>query len=64
MIDILERPVRREQDAIGTDFQHSINQGLGTEIARGGEIEIAVEVFGNLLLPLVPRRQLEPGVLS
>src|SRR5689334_24619388 len=36
MVDILERPVDREQDAVGADFEDGIDQRLGAEIPRRG----------------------------
>ena len=33
VIDVLERPVRGEQNAIGSDFKQGVDQGLGAKIS-------------------------------
>src|SRR5512138_2541842 len=62
MVDVLERPVGREHDAVGADLEHRIDQGLGAEVARGGEVEVLLEIDAQLLLRRVARRRLGPGV--
>src|ERR1051326_3507794 len=32
VVDVFERPVGREHDAVGADFQHGVDQRLGAEI--------------------------------
>src|SRR2546430_722045 len=61
MIDVFERPVDREQDAIRSDFEDGIDQRLRAEIARSGQEEIRVEVVADFLLRLVLRRCLDPA---
>src|SRR5436309_2045195 len=62
MIDVFERPVDREQDAIRSDFEDGIDQRLRAEIARSGQEEVGVEVVADFLLCLVLRRRLDPAV--
>src|SRR5215510_8507030 len=62
VIDIFERPVNREQDAVGPDLENGIDQRLRAEIARGGQEEVGVEVVADLLLRLVLRWGLDPAV--
>src|SRR6185295_19274733 len=62
MVDVLERPVGREHDAVGADLEHRVDQALGAEIARGGEVEVLLEIDAQLLLRRVARRRLGPGV--
>lgn len=45
MIDVLERPVGRKQDAIGSHFQNGVDQRLRAEISGCCEIEIVLEIF-------------------
>ena len=33
VIDILERPIRREQDSIATDLEQGIDQRLGAKVS-------------------------------
>src|SRR6266571_2820240 len=50
VIDILEGPIRREQDSICADLKQGIDERLGAEVSRRRQIEMLVEVFADLLL--------------
>ena len=62
VIDVFERPVDREQNAVRSDLENGIDQRLGAEIARSGQEEVGVEVVADLLFRLVLRRRLDPAV--
>src|SRR5580693_1904221 len=62
VVDVLERPVGREHDAVGADFQHGVVERRRVEIARRGDVEIFAEVLAQPLFcrPAVP--VLDPGI--
>src|ERR1700745_3467191 len=62
VVDVLEWPVGREQDAVGPDLKDRIDQRLRSEIARRREIEVGVEIIRDLLLCGVLRPRFHPGV--
>ena len=56
VVDVLERPVGREYDAVVADFEHGIEQRRRVEIARRGDVKNFAEVIAQPLLcrPTVP----------
>src|ERR1700689_2344481 len=62
VVDVLERPVGREHDAVSADFEHGVVERRRVEIARRGDVEILAEIFAQPLLcrPAVP--VLDPGI--
>jgi hypothetical protein len=56
VVDVLERPVGREHDAVGADFEHGVVERRRVEIARRGDIEIFAEIIAQPFLrrPAVP----------
>ena len=50
LVDILERPVGREQDAVRAELQHGVEQRGRTEIARHRDVEVGVEIIRDRLL--------------
>ena len=47
VVDVFERPVGREHDPVGADFQHGVEQRRGVEIARRRDMEIFAEIIAN-----------------
>src|SRR4051812_1751886 len=62
VVDVLERPVGREQDAVGADLEDRVDQRLRAEVARRGGVEVGVEVVDDLVLRLVLVPPLHPRV--
>ena len=62
VIDILEWPVGREQDAVGADLEDCVDQRLGAEIAGRGDPEIFLEILGEFLLRRILRRDAGPAI--
>ena len=47
VVGIFKGPVAGKEDSIGTHFQYGVYQGLGSKVARRGEIEIVLEVLAD-----------------
>src|SRR5258708_15028128 len=59
---LCSRPVGREHDAVGADFQDGVDQRRRAEVARGGEVEVLLQVRAELFLRRVARRHFGPGI--
>ena len=62
VIDVLERPVGREHDAVGADLEDGVDQRLGAEVARRRDVEVLREIIGDPALGRITMPVLDPGV--
>ena len=62
MIDVLERPVGREHDAVRAEHQDRIDQRLGMKISRRSDVEIAAEIIAHPLLRRIVVPILDPAI--
>ncbi len=62
MVHVLEGPVGGEQEAVRAHFEQRIDQRLRAEVARGGQVEILVEIVAQLALRGVALGHVHPGV--